>query len=144
MKDLILKFMQLITEAYPQINICYEYDDFSDIYWIYHDNDKLAYETPGFHTVVGEALKRVFYNNSIFNVCFTFNYEYATRTAKEKFEKFVIKSTDKVEWPLISNFQQIIEDNLSLSQGGFKVYKPAMYSYGYIDKFVVDLEAAAA
>lgn len=80
MKDLALVFISKIKEKYPSIQISYIFDEENQMNIFYHNNEKLAYETPSFQAFIGHTIREVFFLKGIYNVTCSYNYEFAKKT----------------------------------------------------------------
>lgn len=68
------QFINAVKEKYGEIlRIGYEYDELSDVHYVWHTSRELEYYDPGFRKFTGVLLNRIFDNYEISN--FAFNYD---------------------------------------------------------------------
>ncbi|HHX24601.1 MAG TPA: hypothetical protein GX723_11465 [Thermoanaerobacterales bacterium] len=140
MEKLVYQFIQMMKHSY-QLNIDFKHDPDANMLWIYHDNEKLAYETPGFQAYVGKLLREIFFDNNIYNVSFSYNYDFANsiKEACRTNGNIFIECLTKHNWSINNNVPRIKKSYTT--NDTVMICNP--YSYGKVKKNINDGGVAA-
>lgn len=89
----IKQFENSLKNIYSDIEIGHYLSEDDEIFFIWHNSKSLANNSE-FNSMAGSLIRKVFFNNNIFNVCFYFDYDKSieaynikTKELKLKFEK---------------------------------------------------------
>ena len=73
---LIRTFISKVKLKYPDINIDFYYDEYEYMYSIYHNNYELEFNDEEFSNFIGVLIIEIFFNNGVFDVTFSYDYDY--------------------------------------------------------------------
>lgn len=107
--ELIKNFIGSVESKYEGIlEIGYEYDELSQLHYVWHTNKLLEDEDEGFRRFVGNLILEI-YDAGIYNFCFSYDYE--REQTLHGVETMKGSSSENLLW---SNQEDLLPANLKL------------------------------